>query len=50
MRKAKNRILEGRKAEYAIIAGLVADSVAQQAAPAYAGFFSTLAQLLTGGL
>ena len=47
MRKAKERILEGRKAEYAIIAGLVADQVAAQAAPAYSGFFSMLAALLT---
>lgn len=49
MKQAKRRILEGRKAEYAIISGLVADQVATVVSPEYAGLFSALAFLLTGG-
>lgn len=49
MRKAKQRILDGRKAEYAVLSALVADSVASHVAPEYSGLFSILASFLTGG-
>lgn len=44
------RVLEGRKAEYAVLSGLVADQIAQVAAPEYSGLFSLVAAFLTGGL
>ena len=49
MKRAKSRILEGRKAEYAVLSALLADSVTQSVAPEYAGFFGVIAAFLTGG-
>lgn len=48
LKKAGDRILEGRKAEYAVMSALVADQVAAVCAPEYAGLFGTIARFLIG--
>lgn len=45
----RKRVLEGRKAEYAVIAAMVADQVAAAAAPEYQGLFGMIARFLIGG-
>lgn len=45
----KKRVLEGRKAEYAVLSAVIADQVAAACAPEYAGLFGMIAQFLIGG-
>jgi len=47
--KGSRRILNGRNAAYAVAAGAIADIVTSLFQPEYAGLFSSIAKLLTGG-
>lgn len=44
------KILNGKNASYAVAAGAVADILTSVFEPQYVGLFSSLANLLTGGL
>lgn len=45
----RKAILVGKNASYASLAGMIADAIATIFSPAYSGFFSAVAKLLTGG-